>query len=159
MVALAGIGIAYPSRMAQDELWRGFFSTHYAGVQRALASRLFSNSGVVSRHGAVNPLIEDVSGWSTEKRMRRYLIEALPLGKSAVADALAAAGVPAAEVAASMLEAAGTSATRRGNPLERLYRDARCGSLQPATSDVCADWLGIAALGGDPDADGSAPRW
>ena len=41
-----------------------------------------------------------------------------------------------------MLEAAGTSATRRGHPLERLYRDARCGSLQPATSDVCADWLG-----------------
>jgi hypothetical protein len=24
---------------------------------------------------------------------------------------------------------------------------------------VCADWLGIAALGGDPDRDGSAPRW
>jgi alkylation response protein AidB-like acyl-CoA dehydrogenase len=69
------------------------------------------------------------------------------------------AGTTAADVAASMLEAAGTSATRRGNPLERLYRDARCGSLQPATSDVCADWLGIAALGGDPDADGSAPRW
>jgi alkylation response protein AidB-like acyl-CoA dehydrogenase len=69
------------------------------------------------------------------------------------------AGTTAAEVAASMLEAAGTSATRRGNPLERLYRDARCGSLQPATSDVCADWLGVAALGGDPDSDGSAPRW
>jgi alkylation response protein AidB-like acyl-CoA dehydrogenase len=69
------------------------------------------------------------------------------------------AGTTAAEVAASMLEAAGTSATRRGNPLERIYRDARCGSLQPATSDVCADWLGIAALGGDPDSDGSAPRW
>ncbi|HEX5541089.1 MAG TPA: acyl-CoA dehydrogenase family protein [Micromonospora sp.] len=69
------------------------------------------------------------------------------------------AGTTAAEVAASMLEAAGTSATRRGHPLERLYRDARCGSLQPATSDVCADWLGIAALGGDPDHDGSAPRW
>jgi alkylation response protein AidB-like acyl-CoA dehydrogenase len=69
------------------------------------------------------------------------------------------AGTTAADVAASMLEAAGTSATRRGNPLERLYRDARCGSLQPATSDVCADWLGIAALGGDPDADGSAARW
>jgi alkylation response protein AidB-like acyl-CoA dehydrogenase len=69
------------------------------------------------------------------------------------------AGTTAAEVAASMLEAAGTSASRRGHPLERLYRDARCGSLQPATSDVCADWLGIAALGGDPDRDGSAPRW
>jgi alkylation response protein AidB-like acyl-CoA dehydrogenase len=69
------------------------------------------------------------------------------------------AGTTAAEVAASMLEAAGTSATRRGHPLERLYRDARCGSLHPATSDVCADWLGVAALGGDPDRDGSAPRW
>ncbi|PWR16625.1 acyl-CoA dehydrogenase [Micromonospora sicca] len=69
------------------------------------------------------------------------------------------AGTTAAEVAASMLEAAGTSATRRGHPLERLYRDARCGSLHPATSDVCADWLGIATLGGDPDRDGSAPRW
>ncbi|ASW56999.1 acyl-CoA dehydrogenase family protein [Plantactinospora sp. KBS50] len=69
------------------------------------------------------------------------------------------AGTTAAEVAASMVEAAGTSSTRRGHPLERLYRDARCGSLHPATSDVCADWLGIAALGGDPDRDGSAPRW
>jgi alkylation response protein AidB-like acyl-CoA dehydrogenase len=66
------------------------------------------------------------------------------------------AGTTAAEVAASMLEAAGTSASRRGNPLERLYRDARCGSLQPATSDVCADWLGAAALGDDPEAGG---RW
>lgn len=69
------------------------------------------------------------------------------------------AGETAMDVAASMLEAAGTSATRRGNPLERIYRDARCGSLQPATSDVCADWLGIAALGGNPDKDGDTPRW
>jgi alkylation response protein AidB-like acyl-CoA dehydrogenase len=69
------------------------------------------------------------------------------------------AGTTAVEVAASMLEAAGTSAMRRGHPLERLYRDARCGSLQPATSDVCADWLGVDAIGGDPDSEGSAPRW
>ncbi|GAA2519282.1 acyl-CoA dehydrogenase family protein [Pilimelia columellifera] len=66
------------------------------------------------------------------------------------------AGDTAADVAGSMLAAAGTSATRRGNPLERLFRDARCGALQPATSDVCADWLGVAAMGGDPDA---AQRW
>jgi alkylresorcinol/alkylpyrone synthase len=98
VVALAGIGIAYPPSLVQDELWRGFFRSHYSGVQRALASRLFSNSGVVTRHGALNPLIEDVSGWSTERRMRRYLPEALPLGKSAVGDALAAAGLRAAEV-------------------------------------------------------------
>jgi len=69
------------------------------------------------------------------------------------------AGTTAADVAASMVEAAGTSAMRRGHPLERLYRDARAGSLQPATSDVCADWLGVEALGGDPDREGVAPRW
>ncbi len=67
------------------------------------------------------------------------------------------AGDTAQEVAASVLEACGASATRRGHPLERLYRDARCGALQPATSDVCADWLGCAALGLDPDAE--TPRW
>lgn len=66
------------------------------------------------------------------------------------------AGDTAAEVAFSVLEAAGASATRRGHPLERLYRDARCGALQPATSDVCADWLGACALGGDPD---EVTRW
>jgi len=97
-VTLAGIGVAYPATLTQDELWRGFFANHYGGVQRALASRLFANAGVVTRHGALNPLVEDVSAWSTERRMRRYLMEALPLGKAAVGDALAAAGLPAADV-------------------------------------------------------------
>jgi alkylation response protein AidB-like acyl-CoA dehydrogenase len=69
------------------------------------------------------------------------------------------AGETAMAVAASMLEAAGTSAMRKGHPLERIYRDARCGSLQPATSDVCADWLGMASLGLDPDGGSTVPRW
>jgi alkylation response protein AidB-like acyl-CoA dehydrogenase len=69
------------------------------------------------------------------------------------------AGETAMAVAASMLEAAGTAASRRGHPLERIFRDARCGSLQPATSDVCADWLGAAALGLPPDGTGGVPRW
>jgi alkylation response protein AidB-like acyl-CoA dehydrogenase len=69
------------------------------------------------------------------------------------------AGDTAAAVAASLLEACGTSATRRGHPLERLFRDARCGALQPATSDVCADWLGFAALGLDPEHGAEVPRW
>ena len=68
------------------------------------------------------------------------------------------AGETAMEVAASMLEACGTGATRRGEPLERIFRDARCGSLQPATSDVCADWLGLDAQGLDPD-DAEVARW
>jgi alkylation response protein AidB-like acyl-CoA dehydrogenase len=69
------------------------------------------------------------------------------------------AGETAMSVAASLLEACGTGATRRGSALERLYRDARCGSLQPATSDVCADWLGYAVLGRDPDAEAAEARW
>jgi alkylation response protein AidB-like acyl-CoA dehydrogenase len=69
------------------------------------------------------------------------------------------AGDTAHDVTASLLEACGTSATRRGEPLERLFRDARCGALQPATSDVCADWLGVAALGLDPDEETAVPRW
>jgi alkylation response protein AidB-like acyl-CoA dehydrogenase len=69
------------------------------------------------------------------------------------------AGETAMKVAASMVEACGASATRRGSVLERLFRDARCGSLQPATSDVCADWLGASAIGLDPDLDSDVPRW
>jgi len=69
------------------------------------------------------------------------------------------AGEIAMEVAASLLEAAGAAASRRGHPLERIFRDARCGSLQPATSDVCADWLGLAALGRDPENDADVQRW
>jgi alkylation response protein AidB-like acyl-CoA dehydrogenase len=61
------------------------------------------------------------------------------------------AGDTAMDVAASLLEACGSSAMRKGSALERIYRDARCGALQPATSDVCSDWLGHAALGLDPD--------
>jgi predicted naringenin-chalcone synthase len=95
---IAGVGIAHPPSQSQDELWSGFFSHHYSGVQRALANRLFRNSGVQRRHGAINPVIEDVSGWSTARRMQRYLTEALPLGKSAVTDALDAAGLAASEV-------------------------------------------------------------
>jgi alkylation response protein AidB-like acyl-CoA dehydrogenase len=69
------------------------------------------------------------------------------------------AGDTAFEVASSLLQACGTGATRRGTDLERLYRDARCGALQPATSDVCSDWLGLAALGLDPEQQADVPRW
>jgi alkylation response protein AidB-like acyl-CoA dehydrogenase len=69
------------------------------------------------------------------------------------------AGDTAQQVAASLVEACGTGATRRGTELERLVRDARCGALHPATSDVCADWLGVAALGGDPHGAEALPRW
>jgi len=95
---IAGIGVAHPGAVSQDEVWSGFFAGHYSGAANALAKRIFGNAGVVRRHAAVNPLLEDATGWSTERRMRRYLAEAMPLGKEAVGRALADAGVAPAEV-------------------------------------------------------------
>jgi predicted naringenin-chalcone synthase len=63
-----------------------------------VAERLFRNAGVVRRHSVASPLVEDVSGWTTGERMRRYVAEAVPLGKEAVAGALADAGLEPDEV-------------------------------------------------------------
>jgi alkylresorcinol/alkylpyrone synthase len=95
---IAGLGTAQPPAAAQDELWEGFFAKHFSGTTRALAERIFANSGVSRRQAAVNPLLEDVSDWPTERRMRRYQVEALPLGKEAVGRALTAAGLDAGDV-------------------------------------------------------------
>ncbi|MEU5529894.1 type III polyketide synthase [Micromonospora chersina] len=95
---IAGLGTALPPSTAQDELWAGFFAKHFSGTTRALAERIFANSGVTRRQAAVNPLLEDVSEWPTERRMRRYQVEALPLGKEAVGRALTAAGLDAGDI-------------------------------------------------------------
>ncbi|MEV6600545.1 type III polyketide synthase [Actinoplanes sp. NPDC051346] len=93
---IAGLGVALPPSTVQDELWDGYFAQHYAaGGRRGLAQRIFANSGVRTRQAAVSPLLEDVSDWSTERRMRRYQVEAVPLGKEAVGRALTDAGVAA----------------------------------------------------------------
>jgi predicted naringenin-chalcone synthase len=96
--AITGIGTALPPSTRQVDIWDGFFAQHYSGGARALARRIFANSGVTTRQAAVNPLMEDVSAWSTEKRMRRYQIEAMPLGKEAVGRALTDAGIGADEL-------------------------------------------------------------
>lgn len=95
---IAGLGIAMPSVVRQEELWRGFFARHFTGTMRSLAERIFANAGVTTRQAAVSPLLEDVSAWSTERRMRRYLVEALPLGKEAVTRALIEAGMAATDI-------------------------------------------------------------
>ncbi len=92
---IAGVGTALPPSAVQDELWDGFFARHYPPRTRGLARRIFANSGVLTRQAAVSPLLEDVSDWSTERRLRRYQVEAVPLGKEAVSRALTDAGVSA----------------------------------------------------------------
>lgn len=94
---ITGVGSAVPGGgFDQGEMWDGFYAGHSGGGRAR--ERVFRAAGVRRRHVAVNPLVEDVSGWSTGQRMRRYAEEALPLGKEAVAAALADAGIAAEDV-------------------------------------------------------------
>ena len=93
---VTGLGAALPAALDQDAVWDGFFARHYDGVRAA--RRVFTGAGVRTRHAVANPLDEDISGWGTEARMVRYLEEALPLGKQAVAAALDSAGLAPGEV-------------------------------------------------------------
>lgn len=87
---------AVPPSRPQRALWDDFLGPH-VGHNR-WAQRIYNSVGVQRRHPAVDPTKEDVSGWSTGQRMQRYVPEALPLGKSAVSEALALAGTDSAEV-------------------------------------------------------------
>lgn len=94
--AVTGLGAAFPAAVAQEALWDGFFRAHFADSR--LAPRVFAGSGVHHRHSVVNPVEEDVSGWSTAARMRRYAREAPPLGHQAAVAALADAGLAAEDL-------------------------------------------------------------
>ena len=86
---ITGSGTALPGAVTQDALWQGYFGNHF-GYRRA-AKLAFQSAGVTTRHSAINPVVEDISHWSTGARMERYLVEALPLGKGALTEALDAA--------------------------------------------------------------------
>lgn len=92
---IAGIGVAVPQRVDQIDLW-DFFRDHFA--DHPLAAKLWNSSGIVSRHYAIDPRKEAITGWSTGERMRRYVTEALPLGRRAVQDALASANLTPSEL-------------------------------------------------------------
>jgi len=93
---IAGSGHSVPDGMDQHQLWEEFFDHHYGGNRTA--RRIWSSAGVSTRHGVVDPRIEDVSGWSTGTRMARFAREALPLGREAVSAALADSGMTASDV-------------------------------------------------------------
>jgi predicted naringenin-chalcone synthase len=93
---LTGAGSALPAALDQEAAWDGFFADHYADVRAA--KRIFLGAGVRRRHAVANPLDEDLSNWGTGARMERFVQEALPLGKQAVAGALDAAGLAPGDV-------------------------------------------------------------
>ena len=93
---IAGAGFALPPRTSQADLCEGLFRAHYADAR--VARQVWHSAGIETRHGVVNPLHEDISGWGTGARMRRFLAEAMPLGKEAVERALNDAGLAAEEI-------------------------------------------------------------
>ncbi len=93
---LTGQGRAVPTAIGQEEIWNEVFSPRLGGS--SLAKALFMRAGISTRHTAVDPRVDDVSHWNTGERMRRYVTEARDLGRAAVAEALAQAGVKAADV-------------------------------------------------------------
>jgi alkylresorcinol/alkylpyrone synthase len=93
---IAGHGQALPAAMDHQEVWDEFFSVHYEG--NAIAERVWRGARIQTRHAVIDPRVEDVSGWGTGARMRRFTVEAMPLGNLAVARALADAGLAASDV-------------------------------------------------------------
>jgi len=94
--SLTGQGHALPPPMDQQALWDGYFRDHYA--DNRIARKVWQHSGITTRRGVVDPSAEDISGWGTGDRMRRFVAEALPLGKEAVSGALADADLDPADV-------------------------------------------------------------
>jgi alkylresorcinol/alkylpyrone synthase len=93
---IAGAAHAVPGAIGQQELWSSFAGEHYQGNR--IAQRIWEASGIETRHFAIDPRVEDTLDWSTEQRMRRYLPEAMPLGRAAVAGALERSGIAASDV-------------------------------------------------------------
>ncbi len=95
---VTGAGAAFPPlQQAQAELFETYFRAH-AGRSARVAERVWRNTGIERRSGAVDPRVEDVAQWGTAQRMERYVTEAMPLGRDAIAKALADAGLDAADV-------------------------------------------------------------
>ncbi len=93
---VASIATTVPAPMDQQALWDDYFAAHYDGSP--VAAKVWASSGIVTRHGVADPRTDDVSSWGTGARMRRYVAEAMPLGKSAITAALDKAGVHAEDV-------------------------------------------------------------
>jgi alkylresorcinol/alkylpyrone synthase len=93
---IVGHGQALPAAVDHAAVWDEFFASHYN--HNRTAERVWRTAGITTRHAVIDPRVEDVTSWSTGARMERFATEAMPLGKAAVAAALADAGLAAEDV-------------------------------------------------------------
>jgi predicted naringenin-chalcone synthase len=93
---LTGQGRAAPAPVPQQEIWDEVFSARLGGSP--LARAIFLRAGISTRRPSVDPRETDVSDWTTERRMTRYVTEGRSLGRDAVTRALRDAGVRAEDI-------------------------------------------------------------
>ncbi|GGP68791.1 type III polyketide synthase [Saccharothrix coeruleofusca] len=93
---VTGVGTALPRAFDQQAVWDGYFREHFGGSR--VAERIFRSVAVSRRHAVVSPLDEDLSGTSTDARMRRYEEFAPGLGHAAATAAIESAGLTPADV-------------------------------------------------------------
>jgi alkylation response protein AidB-like acyl-CoA dehydrogenase len=72
-----------------------------------------------------------------------------PEANAAIYRAKYLVGETAPQMASDAMRICGGNTIRKEFPLERYYRDARCGGLMSAPSDVCLSYVGKAVLGID----------
>ncbi|MCX4095358.1 type III polyketide synthase [Nocardia sp. alder85J] len=87
---MTDFGVAVPNAMIDQHLpdeGGGLITLAAQSKNAGAMRRIAANSRVEHRHMAIDPYVEDITGWSTGTRMRRYAQEALPLAKVAVAEA------------------------------------------------------------------------
>ncbi|MHB1930399.1 MAG: type III polyketide synthase [Acidimicrobiales bacterium] len=93
---VTGWGSAFPPGRSQEEYWDGYYGPGVDGSR--WMRQVFLSAGCLRRHTVFDPTVEDLSTWSTARRMERYLDAALPLAASAAVGALRSAGVGAGEL-------------------------------------------------------------
>ena len=138
-----GVGSAAPPEITAERFYEGFYRPFYGRQDRREERRarlVFRAAGVQTRHCAVDPTEEDVASWTTAQRMKRFGLEAPPLGARAVKRALADAGIDARDVDELVV----ASCTGYGTPGLDLFVAAELG-MRPDAGRVHIGHMGCYA--------------
>jgi predicted naringenin-chalcone synthase len=97
---ITGSAHAVPSTYPNSPSWQRYFRDRFGGDTGLgfVAEEVWKNTGISARHSVVDPRVEDIDTWTTAQRMERFMIEAMPLGKEAIAGALEDADLDAADI-------------------------------------------------------------
>jgi alkylation response protein AidB-like acyl-CoA dehydrogenase len=127
------------------------FTTDYLAKKKVPGSDLTMASDPVVQHQVGEMDVDLAAARALTYEAARLVAEhpGSPEANRAIHRAKFAVGETAPRLASLAIRLCGGTSISRKLPLERLYRDARCGGLMPAKSDDCLSYLGKEALGVD----------